>query len=235
VKEKNYSALLALLACFTLTGMAPAIPGNPDEDGPPPTQPTPKPKPTEPTNGGVAANLERLKQQLAISHREIPKKAIDKAFNYFASHQTSVKNKDFVTIVDFTKPSSKKRMYQIHMASGSVDTYFSAHGVNSGGDYPTKFSNVEGSKKSSIGIYVTGDQYYGGNGLSMYLHGKESTNSNAYDRLIVMHGADYANQDFVDRNGRLGRSWGCPAVDTRYSDQLVKELQDGSVFLIWYE
>ncbi len=221
MKSKTQHTLVAVLGIIVLTGMAPA-------------QPTPTPKPTPkptvaPTPNG---DFGRVQQSILANHPEIPAAAVNKAFGYLSSH--SVANKDFVTIVDFNKPSTQKRMYVIKTSDSSVNAYLVAHGKNSGENYATSFSNSSGSNQSSLGIYVTGNEYQGGHGRSMILKGKESTNSNAESRAIVMHGADYVSQDYIDSQGRLGRSWGCPAVEMRYHDELVKELEDGSVFLIYH-
>src|SRR5690606_36020275 len=92
-----------------------------------------------------------------------------------------------------------------------LNTYV-AHGRNTGLKMATDFSNTESSFQSSLGFYVTAETYYGKNGLSLFLDGQEKGfNSNARQRYVVVHGADYANPDFIERTGRLGRSLGCPA------------------------
>src|SRR5690606_10049179 len=104
-----------------------------------------------------------------------------------------------------------------------------AHGRNSGEDIATEFSNVEDSYKSSLGFYVTEDLYYGKHGLSLKLIGMdEDFNSNAMDRCIVMHGADYASEEFIRQNGRLGRSLGCPAIPMEEHEEIVKTIKHGT-------
>ena len=110
-----------------------------------------------------------------------------------------------------------------------------AHGKNSGDNYAEQFSNSPKSQESSIGVYVTGDTYYGNDGYSMHLIGLDKGfNSNAYSRAIVMHGAWYVSQDFISRYGRLGRSWGCPALDPTIEPKIVNIIKNGTVIFAYY-
>jgi hypothetical protein len=139
-------------------------------------------------------------------------------------------NQKYLTIVDMTQKSNKKRMYVIDMASGSVSTYLAAHGKNSDANndgFAEKFSNTEGSLMTSLGFYLTDVTYQGSNGLSLRLRGLQSTNSNAYSRAIVMHGADYVNSSSV------GRSWGCPAIERKYVNTLIPALKGKSLLYIY--
>lgn len=160
----------------------------------------------------------------------VPTAALTNAVKYFDANKKSIKNQKYMTIIDMTQHSSKKRMYVINMQSGSVSAYLAAHGRNSDPNdtgYATKFSNEEGSRMTSLGFYLTGSRYSGSHGTSMYLNGLQSTNSNAMSRAIVMHGADYVTP------AHTGRSWGCPAVETRYISGLVNQLENGSLLYIW--
>jgi hypothetical protein len=234
---RNFAVVLTLgIASFGLVGFAPAQPSDPLEPAPPvsPSQPS-GPALDEPSTpsredraiGNVAATVAR-------THPEVPQVALQRAIQYVQDHSASVSNKDYVTIIDFNKASTQKRMFVINLSSAKVDSYLVAHGLNSGDNYASKFSNTEGTKKSSVGIYVTANEYEGEHGRSMRLQGKDPSNSNANSRDIVMHGADYVSQDFADEHGRLGRSWGCPAVEMRYKDELVKKLEEGSVLYIYH-
>lgn len=161
----------------------------------------------------------------------VPDRPLQLAMKYYDLNKSKIKNRKYVTIADFSKRSSQIRMYIIDMDSGAVRTFYVAHGLGSdidGDGYATKFSNVEGSKMSSLGFYLTGGLYSGKHGRSMYLHGLESSNSAAYERAIVMHGADYVQP------GSVGRSWGCPAIEMKYINSLLPELQGGSLLYIHY-
>jgi len=145
-------------------------------------------------------------------------------------------SKQLLSIVDFTHSSTKKRLWVIDLANLQV-LYHSlvAHGRNTGLEFAKSFSNRPSSYQSSMGFYVTGSTYYGKHGLSLYLHGKEEGfNDKAKARAIVMHGADYVSETFVQQHGRLGRSLGCPAVPNQISDELVKLLADGTCLFLYY-
>ncbi len=229
MKEKFLALATLSVAAIGLTGFAPAQP-----QPAPPTTPSVPSLPPSADPSGLNAAYSAVANKVAVSSPQVPQAALKRALKYLQDNPNDVRNKDYVTVVDFTAASTKKRMYVVDTRSGAVEAYFSAHAKNSGENYATQFSNTDDSNMSSVGIYLTGDEYDGEHGRSMYLHGKESTNSNAYSRAIVMHGADYVSQDFIDQNGRLGRSLGCPAVELRYKDELVKKLEDGSVFYIYH-
>jgi hypothetical protein len=215
---------MALVMAFALAGcQAPESSLTVDAEAAPPRSFAPAPD-----------HLSALREQLREEHPEIPDAAMVKAFSYYSSNYSRLGNPDVVTIVDFDQPSTVRRMHVIDMRSGDVQSYLVAHGRNTGVNYATAFSNVEGSLMSSLGIYLTSSEYEGDNGRSMKLRGMESTNSNAESRAIVMHGADYVSDEFIAANGRLGRSWGCPAVEQRFRDSLISLLKDGSVFLVFH-
>ena len=145
------------------------------------------------------------------------------------------KKRNVLTIVDFSKSSSKKRFFVIDFDQNKV-VYSSlvAHGKNSGGDYATEFSNSIDSNMSSLGFYLTGYTYEGSNGYSLKLYGLEhDINDNAEARSIVIHGAEYATSDFLNSNGHLGRSLGCPALPLEDSSKIIDELKGGSVVFIY--
>jgi len=140
-----------------------------------------------------------------------------------------------LTIVDFSKPSTEKRMWVINVDSGLIlhQTVVS-HGRNSGDMMAEKFSNVESSYMSSLGFYVTGETYQGKHGFSLRLDGMEKGfNDLARQRAIVMHGAAYANEDFITQTGRLGRSLGCPALPVDLNEEVINIIKDKSCLFIF--
>lgn len=140
-------------------------------------------------------------------------------------------------IVNFELHSSKPRMFVFDVRSGETASYLCAHGRGSEG--PTDdgmadvFSNVEGSKASSLGIYRCAETYQGGNGYSLTLDGLEDTNSRARSRTIVVHGADYVSPHFAQQYGRIGRSEGCPALDHSVARKVIDQLKQGSLLMHW--
>jgi hypothetical protein len=133
---------------------------------------------------------------------------------YNLKHEGLLSDKPVITVVDFTKSSREKRIWVIDLQKKEVlhHTYV-AHGRNSGDEFAKNFSNENESYMSSIGFYVTEDTYFGKHGLSLKLNGlDEDFNTNAMERCVVMHGAEYASEQFISQTGRLGRSLGCPAL-----------------------
>lgn len=136
---------------------------------------------------------------------------------------------DYATIIDYSKPSNQPRLYLMNLNTGNVEKYLVAHGRNSGAIVAASFSNVDDSKQSSLGLYVGGEIYSGKHGKSLQLHGLEPSNSNAMFRDIVIHSADYVSYDYIKAHGRLGRSWGCPAVSPGIIQRVLTTMRNGSV------
>ena len=150
-------------------------------------------------------------------------------------YDEQLKKKSLITIIDYTKPSSVKRLYVVDIDSRKLlFNSLVAHGKNTGEKYARFFSNEIGSLKSSIGFFLTKDTYNGENGYSLKLKGLEfDFNDKAEQRYIVMHGAEYVSDDYIKENGRIGRSWGCPAVPMDIADSLIDTIKDGSLLFIY--
>ena len=144
-------------------------------------------------------------------------------------------NKNVLTVVDFSQPSSAHRLWVIDLnAKKLVINDYVAHGQGSGDLYATKFSNTSNSHQSSLGFYVTDDIYFGKHGKSLRLRGMDQGyNSAAYERAVVIHGADYVSDDFVAGTKRLGRSWGCPAVSQNIKEQFIETVKEGTVLFVY--
>lgn len=140
-----------------------------------------------------------------------------------------------LSIVDLSQPSSHKRLYVIDLMARKLlfHTYVS-HGRNSGQLMAGRFSNEPSSYQSSLGFYRTLGSYQGKHGLSLQLQGIErGINDNAFDRAIVMHGAEYVCEDIIRQTGRLGRSQGCPAVSPALSQPIINTIKGGSCLFIY--
>lgn len=142
-----------------------------------------------------------------------------------------VSNRSLLTVIDYTRPSTERRLWVLDLDAGRVLYHeLVAHGRNSGGNVATDFSNEDGSKKSSLGLFVSDKAYYGQNGYSLRLRGLDpGVNDQAYARAIVMHGAAYVSEAIAERLGRLGRSWGCPALRTEVARGVIDLIKNGSV------
>lgn len=141
-----------------------------------------------------------------------------------------------LSIIDFRRPSTEKRLWVIDLSKKIIlfHTYV-AHGENSGKDYALYFSNEVNSHKSSLGFYITEEPYFGKNGLSLKLKGLEyGINNNAKKRYIVIHGADYATEDYIEENGVLGNSEGCPAVPMNEHQSIIEVTKKGSCLFIYF-
>lgn len=142
-----------------------------------------------------------------------------------------------LTVIDYSLPSTEKRLWTFDLNKRKL--LFKervAHGKNTGGLKATKFSNVNNSKQTSLGLFRTADTYYGGNGYSLRLEGLDKGfNDLAMKRYIVMHGAWYVSDDMVKKHGRIGRSWGCPAVSDAVARKLIDTVKGGSYVFSYAE
>ncbi len=146
-----------------------------------------------------------------------------------------ITNKKIISIVDFSLPSNKKRLFVIDLANYKVlfNTYV-AHGVNSGKEFANQFSNNPESNKSSLGFYETMESYNGKNGYSLHLQGLDKGfNDNADSRSIVIHGAAYVSEDFIQSQGYIGRSWGCPAIPEKLHKPIINQIKNGTCLFIY--
>ncbi len=149
--------------------------------------------------------------------------------------ENKLSDHSLLTIADLSQSSVKKRLYVIDLEQRKVlfNTYVS-HGKNSGNLYANHFSNTPSSLQSSLGFYVTGDVYTGKHGISLRLEGQEpGFNDHAADRAIVIHGADYVSEQFIRQTGRLGRSFGCPAVASELAVPIINTIRDGSCLFVY--
>ncbi|MDR0229452.1 MAG: murein L,D-transpeptidase catalytic domain family protein [Flavobacteriaceae bacterium] len=166
-----------------------------------------------------------------------PKDIFAKALKgYYKMQEEGIIKNEKLTIVDFSVSSAKERLWVIDMATNEIILQsLVAHGKKTGEEYATKFSNRIDSHQSSLGFYVTGETYNGSNGFSMRLDGLEKGfNDNARTRAIVVHGADYASPRLVQSQGKLGRSYGCPAVPASVNAKLINLIKDESCLFIYY-
>ena len=164
-------------------------------------------------------------------------KSFSKAFAaYYQLEQEGLVKNNILTVVDFSLSSTQKRLWVIDMVANKVIlNSLVSHGKNSGLDFATSFSNKVNSFQSSLGAYLTAEVYNGKHGLSLRLDGMdEDLNAKARERAVVMHGADYVSESFIKKEGRLGRSQGCPAVPFEVVSELIDIVKDQSVLYIYH-
>lgn len=177
-----------------------------------------------------------LYDSLALDSLALSKEAFVNAVHGMDSLRDAgiVKN-EIISIVDFSLPSSKKRLFVIDLTAGKLlFNTFVSHGRNSGKEIATRFSNQLNSFASSLGFYVTGDTYRGEHGYSMRLLGLEKgINDNAFNRGIVMHSAEYVNENLIKKQGYIGRSLGCPAVPVAMHKAIISTIKNGSCLFVY--
>jgi L,D-transpeptidase catalytic domain len=137
---------------------------------------------------------------------------------------------DRLTVIDYSLPSTQPRLWVLDLAQGKVLFHeLVAHGAGSGDKYATHFSNVNDSRATSLGLFLTADTYEGGNGYSLKLKGLDpGVNDQAETRHIVMHGAWYVSEDHAKQFGMIGRSWGCPALSQTVAPAVIDAIKGGS-------
>ncbi|MCI0922354.1 murein L,D-transpeptidase catalytic domain family protein [Sphingobacterium rhinopitheci] len=161
----------------------------------------------------------------------------EKAYNGYVYLKPQFRNSDIITVIDFSLPSTSKRMYVIDITQKKLLYHtIVSHGKNSGELYATNFSNRHGSLQSSLGFFMTENTYQGSNGYSLVLNGLEKNiNDQAKARAVVIHGADYCNQRVIQNLGRLGRSYGCPALPRDLNAPIINTIKNGTMLFIYAE
>ena len=152
--------------------------------------------------------------------------------NYYSLYKQNTKNN--LMIIDYTKPSNKKRLIIINMIQGRVliKTYVS-HAKRSGRLFAINFSNKLNSNKTSLGTYLSLNSYYGKNGLSLKLKGISKSNNNAYKRHIILHSAKYASPTILKNQSMLGRSLGCFAIPENKLKYVISKMKNGGVIYVY--
>lgn len=145
-------------------------------------------------------------------------------------------DRPLITIVDFTQSCNARRMYTINLAERTIEFQeLVAHGEKSGDEFATNFSNHNNSHQSSLGFFVTGETYTGRRGFSLKLDGQEyGFNDNVRARGVVVHGAEYVDEHLIADSGRIGRSWGCLALDFDIYKHVIEEIKDRTCVFTWY-
>lgn len=141
-----------------------------------------------------------------------------------------------LAVIDFSLPSSQQRLWIFDLHSRSLVLHdLVAHGQKSGDNFATRFSNINGSHQSSIGLFRTAESYHGQHGYSLRMDGLEpGINDRARERAIVIHSAHYVDPTWIERHGRIGRSQGCPAVRPEVARMVVDSLKGGQFMFSWY-
>jgi len=148
----------------------------------------------------------------------------------------AVSDPSTLTVIDYSKPSAEKRLWVFDLHSHALlYKELVAHGKGSGDRLATAFSNNPESHQSSLGLFETRDTYSGKNGYSLRLRGLDAGfNDKALERAIVMHGAPYVSEQVAKSMGRVGRSWGCPAVRQAVAQEIIDRVRGNGLLFAYY-
>ena len=163
-------------------------------------------------------------------HSLIRPELLTQALDAYEQHQAADLSRTSMAIVDFSRPSSQRRLYVIDLQTGAVSALLVAHGRGSDLDHDAiaeRFSDESQSHASSLGAYRATTQYQGAHGLSLTLDGLDLTNRSARARAVVLHSQWYVSDRMVAQRGKLGRSYGCFVVDVQVVGDLVHRLEGG--------
>ena len=183
------------------------------------------------------AHFDLLYDSLGLETLELSRAAYEHAIKGFLALEEAgqIRNSGVLSIIDFSLPSNKKRLFVIDMINGRLlFNTLVAHGRNSGALMATRFSNRTNSLMSSLGFYLTGDPFIGRNGYSLRLEGIErGWNDHANSRAIIMHPADYVSEEHIRQWGFLGRSEGCPAIPQELDQAIIDQIKGGSCLFLY--
>jgi hypothetical protein len=169
--------------------------------------------------------------------------------NYNSFHQEALTfckqnkfNQDFYFFVDLSIHSGKNRFFIYDFKNQKVvNQNLVTHGAcDVFQEHPEKYKKVKFSNKSNShcsmkGKYKIGKRDYSSWGINIkyWLHGLESGNNNAVNRVVVLHSWDaVSNEEIYPRYSPL--SWGCPAVSDEFMKVLDEKLKaDNKSVLLW--
>ena len=245
---KKSARILAPLALVSALGLGPLLVGDtaatgpatatPARSAPSTTASTPSATPAVKTTASDVNAKAVPAARPALSARgldpAVATLALDAATR--AQERGLAKSPRTLTVIDYSLPSTEKRLWVFDLASRELLFHeLVAHGKNTGDNMATRFSNTMDSKQTSLGLFVTANTYVGSNGYSLRMNGLDrGFNDRAFDRAIVIHGAPYVNESFARSQGRIGRSWGCPALDQKVSRQVIDTIKGGSLVFAYY-
>ena len=170
-------------------------------------------------------------------HRQVRADLMSRAMQALDVHHHRIPLRDRMYLVDFQKFSGEQRFYEVDLYSGQVQAFRTSHGRGSDpqhSGYARNFSNTPESYMSSVGAYATAGAGWGAQqGPNVLLDGLEYSNNLARERAIIVHGANYADPDFLAREGKLGRSYGC--FSTAHTDlpMLRERMGEGRLLFAW--
>lgn len=193
-----------------------------------------KPRPSAASGTNTSRHAEWRTTDLAGLSAEVFDLGLDAA--ECAERSGDVGDVPTLTVIDYSRPSTEKRLWVFDLRTRKLlYRELVAHGEGSGGNLATRFSNEHDTHQSSLGLFLTGDTYVGLNGYSLRLTGLDKgVNDRALERSIVMHGAAYVSAEFARTHGRIGRSWGCPALRDAVARKVIDRVKGGGLLFVYY-
>ena len=186
----------------------------------------------------IQATAGSIYQEMDLEDSGLSRRAFEYAWTgyYKLRKKGLLRRTGILSICDFSQSSASERMYVIDVRNRRLlYRTFVAHGINSGEEFASSFSNKMESCKSSLGFYITTNTYTGMNGLSLRIQGVDKGfNDNAARRSIVIHGASYVSRRILHKYGVMGTTFGCPAIPDEMSSQIIPVVKNGSCFFIYY-
>ncbi len=190
------------------------------------------------TRHNFVDSVKRLYDHIGLASYDLDYNVFEQGIIGYHSlrNEGKVGKRNLITIIDFTKPSTEKRFYTIDLDEKKLKFHsLVAHGRTTGENLAKTFSNKPHSNASSLGFYVTGESYVGSKGYSLRLDGQEKQyNGNLRSRAVVIHSADYVSEDWIRRNGRIGRSQGCPALPVEINKSVINTIKNKTVIFAYY-
>lgn len=178
-----------------------------------------------------------FEKYLRFQNPDLSLRAFQQAYSgfRFLKKNKRLKNDTILTIIDYSKPSNEKRLFILDMKNMKVvEESLVAHGSGSGELSAISFSNTPRSHQSSLGFFITRNTYQGKHGYSLRIEGVEKgINDNALKRALVFHGAKYVSYDFIKKHGRLGRSFGCPALPVTKSNEIINIIRNKTCVFVY--
>ncbi len=180
--------------------------------------------------------IRQLRAALGPAAADLRPEVLEQAcVGYLTLHPTGrIERPGLLAVADMDLPNTAERLWVIDLLAAKVlHRSHVAHGEGSGHLRASRFSNLKKSACTSLGFYRTAGSYDGIHGYSRRIEGLDKgQNTNAYDRYVVLHAADYASPDYIARTGHLGYSRGCPALPPARFRAIIGTLRVGSMLLL---
>lgn len=138
-------------------------------------------------------------------------------------------------LIDMSLPAGSNRFFVYDLRNDSImNSGLVAHGsCNETFLKEPKFSNEKGCGCSALGRYKVGYKYNGRFGIAYKLYGLDNSNSNAFDRNIVLHSYYLVPDKEVDPLP-ICNSLGCAMVSNNYLKKIAQSIDSaGKPLLLW--